>query len=94
MANKDKRPAWFKMFRYQKDVITAASDEIAGKALKAAFMYFEDGETVPEMDTQTFIVFSALKPYIDASYEDYKASVDHGKAGAAVRYGKDTGGKV
>ena len=36
MAKKNGRPAWFKMFLNQKAIIDAASNETAGKALKAA----------------------------------------------------------
>ena len=84
---KQKRPAWFKMFLHQKALIDAVSDETAGKALKACFAYFDNGE-VPDIDQTAFAVFSAIKPYIDESYQDYQISVTSGKAGAAKRWPK------
>lgn len=68
---KDKRPSWFKMFRHQKALIDGVSDEIAGKALKAVFEYFETGG-IMELDPLTFAVFSSIKPYIDESYDDFE----------------------
>lgn len=81
------RPSWFKMFDHQKALIDSVSDEVAGKALKAAFAYFENPETIPCLDDpMTFSVFSTIKPYIDESYNDYQRSVTEGKAGAAKRW--------
>ena len=69
MAKGKARPAWFKMFRNQKTLIDSVSDEAAGKALKAIFQYF-DSEEIPEnLDPITFAFFSAVKPYIDESFE-------------------------
>ena len=84
MAKKEGRPAWFKMFLNQKAIIDVVSDETAGKALKAAFQYFDTGEIV-ELDQSAFLVFSVIKPYIDESYEDYRRSVEAGKDGANKR---------
>lgn len=88
MAKKNGRPAWFKMFLHQKALIDSASDETAGKALKAVFQYFDTGEVV-ELDQAAFIVFSAIKPYIDESYADYQRSVETGKAGGNKRWGNE-----
>ena len=72
MAKKNNRPSWFKMFDSQRAIIEAVPDEIAGKALKTAFVYFGDRNiALPDMDTATFAVFSAIKQYIDESYADY-----------------------
>lgn len=81
----DKRPAWFKMFRNQKALIDSVPDEIAGKALKAIFQYFETGEVI-DMQPLEFAVFSSVKPYVDESVEDYEKSVEAGKIGASHRW--------
>lgn len=86
--SKKKRPSWFKMFSHQKAIIDSVSDETAGKALKAAFAYFDNLE-ICNMDSTVFAVFSTIKPYIDESYSDYQKQVDSGRAGAAIRWEKD-----
>ena len=88
MAKKTGRPAWFKMFLHQKALIDSAQDETAGKALKAVFQYFDTGEVV-ELDQAAFIVFSAIKPYIDESYSDYQRSVETGRTGGNKRWGNE-----
>ena len=86
MAKGKARPAWFKMFRNQKTLIDSVSDEAAGKALKAIFQYF-DSEEIPEnLDPLVFAVFSAVKPYIDESFEDYRKAVESGRRGANTRW--------
>ena len=85
--SKESRPSWFKMFSHQKAIIDSVSDETAGKALKAAFAYF-DNQEICNMDPAVFTVFSAIKPYIDESFSDYQNQVDSGRAGAAKRWGK------
>lgn len=81
----EKRPAWFKMFRNQKALIDSVPNESAGKAIKAVFQYFENGEVV-EMDALEFAVFSSIKPYVDESMEDYEKAIETGKAGAGKRW--------
>lgn len=66
MAKKESRPAWFKLFRHQKALIDSVPDESAGKAIKAVFQYFENGE-VPMLSPLEFAFFSALMPYISES---------------------------
>ena len=43
---KETRPAWFKMFRNQKALIDSVPNDTAGKALKAIFQYFENGDVI------------------------------------------------
>ena len=88
MAKKEGRPAWFKMLRNQKALIDAVPDKSAGKALKAIFAYFEDGELPIGLDPLEFAVFSAVKPYVDAAFTDYARSVEAGRSGANTRWGK------
>ena len=88
MMAKENRPAWFKMFLNQKALIDSVPNETAGKALKAIFQYFESGEVI-DMTPLEFAVFSSVKPYVDESIDDYKKSVEAGKAGALKRWGND-----
>lgn len=88
MAKCSKRPAWFKMFLHQKAIIDSVDDATAGKALKAVFQYFDTGETV-DLDQMAFIVFSAIKPYIDESFLDFQRSSEAGKKGMKNRWGKE-----
>ena len=80
MAKTAGRPTWFKIFLHQRALVDAVSDETAGKALKAAFRYFDDGE-IEQMEPMVFAVFSTVKPYIDEAFRDYAESVAHGKRG-------------
>ena len=82
---KAKSATWFKMFLHQKALIDSVPDDVAGKALKACFAYFDDGE-IMELDNLTFAVFAAIKPYIDESLTDYQARVDDGKRGSNMRW--------
>ncbi|MFQ8766870.1 MAG: DUF6291 domain-containing protein [Oscillospiraceae bacterium] len=68
---KESRPTWFKMFRNQKALIDSVPDETAGRALKAIFQYFENGEVV-NMPPLEFAVFSSVKPYVDESFDDFE----------------------
>lgn len=86
MAKDAKKPSWFKMFLHQKAIIDSVDDATAGKALKAAFQYFDTGESV-DMNQMVFIVFSAIKPYIDESYLDFQRSSAAGKKGMESRWG-------
>ena len=88
MSSRPKRPTWFKLFLHQKALVCAVSDEVAGKAIKACFEYFDSGEVI-EMDSTTFAVFSAIKPYIDESYNDYWQSVENGRLGGNTRWHGD-----
>jgi len=87
MAKNNGRPSWFKLFLHQKAIVDSVDDTTAGKALKAAFQYFDTGETV-DMDQTVFIVFSAIKPYIDESFHDFQRSSAAGKKGMESRWGK------
>lgn len=88
MAKEKGRPAWFKMFRNQKALVDSVPDETAGRALKAIFKYFDDEELPIDLDPLAFAVFSAVKPYVDESFNDYRNAVENGKAGAGKRWNK------
>lgn len=85
---KQGRPSWFKLFLHHKSLIDAVPDEVAGRALKAALQYFDTGEA-PELDSLTGAVFAAVKPHIDEAFEDFRRSVDTGRAGGQKRWGKE-----
>lgn len=86
--NKMGRPSWFKLFLYHKSLIEAVPDEVAGKAIKAALRYFDTGE-VAELDSLAGAVFAALKPHIDEAFDDFRRSVDTGRAGGQKRWSKE-----
>ncbi len=86
--NKTGRPSWFKLFLHHKALIEAVPDEVAGRALKAALQYFDTGEVV-DLDSLAGAVFAALKPHIDEAFEDFRRSVDTGRAGSQKRWGKE-----
>ena len=88
LNRKSKKPSWFKLFLHHKSLIDAVPDEVAGKALKAALRYFDTGE-VAELDPLAGAVFAALKPHIDEAFEDFRRSVDTGRAGGQKRWGKE-----
>lgn len=90
MAQKEGRPAWFKMLRNQKALIDAVPDAAAGKALKAIFAYFDSGELPENLDPLEFAVSSAVKPYVDDAYRDYARSVEAGRNGANSRWGNSS----
>ena len=92
--NKTGRPSWFKVFLHSKAMIDAVPDDVAGKAFKSALRYFETGE-VEELDQLTGAVFAALKPHIDEAFEDFRRSVDTGRAGGQKRWSNEglKGGK-
>lgn len=68
------------MFLHQKALIDSVPDEIAGRALKAVFAYFDNGELI-DLDPLSFAVFASIKPYIDESFDDYARDVENGKKG-------------
>jgi uncharacterized phage protein (TIGR02220 family) len=89
MAKKPKRPSWFKLWLNQKPLIDAVPDDVAGRALKAAYHYFDTRE-VPELDSLAGAVFAVLKSQIDEAISNYNVSVEAGTAGANKRWGKES----
>lgn len=83
---KEKRASWWKMFANQRHFISAASDADVGKGLKAAFAYFDGEEISTDYLTQSaFMVFCAIRPYLDEAKEDYENSVRNGRRGADIK---------
>ena len=80
---------WFKMFLHQKALIDSVSDEIAGKALKEVFRYFDTKELTEGLDPMVFAVFSVIRPYIDESYDEYNRSVESGRRGGNKKRGNE-----
>lgn len=89
MDKKAKRPSWFKLWLNQKPLIDAVPDDVAGRALKAAYQYFDSGEMV-ELDSLAGAVFAVLKSQIDEAISNYNISVEAGTAGANKRWGKES----
>ena len=87
IAKKSKRPSWFKLWLNQKPLIDAVPDDVAGKALKAAYQYFDTGEIL-ELDSLCGAVFAVLKSQIDEAISNYNVSVEAGISGANKRWGK------
>lgn len=85
---KEKRPSWFKMFLHQKNIIDSVDDGTAGKALKAVFEYFDSGEII-DLDQAAFIVFSAIKPYVDESFEDFQRTSEKNRENVMKRWKKE-----
>lgn len=90
MAKKKDRPSWFKMFIHQKALIDSVPDETVGKALKAVFAYFEDGE-IPNIDPLAFAVFSAIKPYVDESFADFEQTRKKNSENVKKRWARTKG---
>ena len=88
MAKKESRPAWFKLFRHQKALIDSVPDDSAGRAIKAVFQYFENGE-VPTLSPLEFAVFSSIKPYVDESFEDFAETSRKNRENVQKRWGKE-----
>lgn len=63
--------SWYKMFVRLESVFEAASNEAAGRALKASFVYARTG-TVPDLDPVSMILFSSIRPSIDESAETFE----------------------
>ena len=80
MANKPKRPSWFKLWLHHKPLIEAVPDAVAGKAIKAALNYFTTGEVV-QLGELEALVFTTIKPDIDEAHTDYLRDVENGKKG-------------
>lgn len=88
MSKKSKGPSWFKLWLNQKPLIDAVPDDVAGKALKAAYQYFDTGEIL-ELDSLAGAVFAVMKSQIDEAISNYNVSVEAGAAGASKRWGKE-----
>ena len=71
MAKRKDRPSWFKMFGNHKALIDSVPDEVAGRAIKAVFQYFDTSE-VMEMEPLAFAVFASIKPFVDESFADFQ----------------------
>lgn len=80
MNKAEKRPSWFKLFLHQKPIIDSVPDEVAGKAIKAAYHFFATKEEL-QLDALTMIVYSSIKPYIEEAFANYETDVLNGRKG-------------
>ena len=92
MHKGEKRPSWFKLFLHQKPIIDSVSDDVVGKAVKAAFHYFATKEEM-ELDVLSMVVYSSFKPYIEESFTDYERDVRNGHKGGRPQKPPVTPGK-
>ena len=80
--------SWFKMKARHYEVFAAASDEQAGKAIKAALAYLNAGE-LSQLEGVEAILFGVLKPDIDDSITAYQkrceTNRENGKLGGRPR---------
>ena len=83
---KQEGAAWFRMFRYFRNMVDAVPDECAGAALKAVFAYFDTGELPTNLDTLGYALFMTIKPAVDESNEDYKQAVERGRKAVSKRW--------
>ena len=79
---------WFKVTLHQKPLIDSVPDDVAGKALKAAMCYFENGK-ITDLDPLTAAVFSVFKASVDEAVSGYTKAVEDGTKGGRP---KVTGG--
>ena len=77
---KNKGPAWFKLWLHHRSMLEAVSDAVVGKAVKAALNYFDTGE-IPELDQLELVVFSAIRADADDAYDTYRRDVENGRKG-------------
>ncbi len=87
MAVRERRPAWFKMYRHQGAMIDSVPDEVLGKVVKDVFRYFETGE-IPEQSYLERVVFSAMKMGVDESNGDFLAHREKNAQNAKRRWEK------
>lgn len=93
MSKGEKRPSWFKLFLHQKPIIDSVSDDVVGKAVKAAFHYFATKEEL-QLDMLPMVVYSSFKPYIEESFTDYERDVRNGHKGGRPQKPPVTPGKA
>ena len=80
MAKNTKQPPWFKMWLRDKPLIDYMSDAAIGRAVKAAYSYFDTAEMV-DIEAEDLALFAMLKSHIDDAYSDYQRDVENGKKG-------------
>ena len=79
---------WFKMYHRDATAISACSDEVVGKCLKAVLKFAETGEErIPDGDGAK-ILYSIWKKNVLEAEEACAKKVADGRAGAEKRWGK------
>ena len=82
------KPAWFKLFGTQEPLMQAMSDASVGAAVRGAVHYFNTGELPELSDPFAVALFAMLRPHVEESFEDFRRSVEAGKAAMEKRWGK------
>lgn len=91
MADKEKKPQWFKIWGMSYPTISAIDSETVGDALKAALKFFvsgaEDKSGFEELESDG-IARIALSVFVNAAedaFKDYQESVENGRKGSEVK---------
>lgn len=79
------KPSWFKLFGHHLSLMEAVPDAVAGRAVKAALVYFETGE-LPELEPLTMAVFCALRPQVEEAHATYKNMVEQSRRASMRRW--------
>ena len=87
---KGKKPAWFKMYAHNCSLMLALPDEVVGKSMKAAMLYFTTG-IEQELNMRDVPIYAALKPFIDDAISQYQQNVENGKKSASKRKARKDG---
>ena len=87
MANR-KGPAWFRVYTNNENLFLNLDDAAVGRGVKCAFEYIRTHHEPKIDEPVTKAVFDVLKIGLDETIQSYKDSVEAGKIGARIRYGK------
>lgn len=82
---KSGRPCWFKLFDSHLELLEAAPPEAVKAGLCSALRSLR-GEEVEVNDLAALMVFGAVKPSIDAAWDEYRRMSSGGSRGNAKRY--------
>lgn len=80
MAEKAKRPTWWKMQGHYISAARALGNTATGEAFTAALAYFQ-GEEPGELSAGAAVLFSMFKADIDEAVTEYEKRVQDGKNG-------------
>lgn len=75
-----KKPPAFMLYADMKPLFMSLSNEQAGRVIKMAFEYFENGELLHSDDALVELGFNLVKPKIDQCFDKYTAICKRNKA--------------
>ena len=82
------KPSWFKLFGDQEPLMQAMPDASVGAAVRGAMHYFNTGELPELTDPLAVAMFAMMRPHVEEAFEDFRRSVEAGKAAMEKRWGK------